>query len=277
VIETASFLVPMVTPLFLNSGPCREEVDLFLAHERKVGRDDLILPVYFHSSAKLEKDEEKARDAIATELAKRQMFDWREKANVPLQEPTARSAVLALATAVAAAIERLQTPRPRSVDEAVARAPGPAAGEADARPRGAARAADARIVNLHGQAKREPLSEKVILWVDDRPRNNEQERQARASYGLRFVLATETARAEALLREQSEPFAAVISDMRRGWDFRAGFTLLQSVRGAGLETPYFIYSSSRAPDRVREALARGAQGATNDPDELVAMVVAAVR
>ena len=45
VIDTASFLVPMVSPLFFNSQPCRQEVDLFLAHERKLKRDDLILPV----------------------------------------------------------------------------------------------------------------------------------------------------------------------------------------------------------------------------------------
>src|SRR5690606_22248027 len=57
VIGSANFLVPMVSPLFFNSEPCREEVALFLAHERQLQRDDLILPVYFLSSPKLEKDE----------------------------------------------------------------------------------------------------------------------------------------------------------------------------------------------------------------------------
>ena len=63
---------------------------MVLAHERHLKRDDLILRVYFLSSAKLEKEEERAKDPLAVELAKRQMFDWREKANLSLEEPAAR-------------------------------------------------------------------------------------------------------------------------------------------------------------------------------------------
>src|SRR5690606_34381936 len=47
VISASSFFVPMVSPLFLSSEPCRDEVNEFLEHERSLGRDDLILPVYF--------------------------------------------------------------------------------------------------------------------------------------------------------------------------------------------------------------------------------------
>ena len=76
----------MVSPLFLNSGPCRDEVTEFLDHERSLDRDDLILPVYFLLTAKLEKEEERDRDPIAKELAARQMFDWRETALLPLKD-----------------------------------------------------------------------------------------------------------------------------------------------------------------------------------------------
>ena len=57
VIQESSFLVPILSPLFFNSGPCTDEVKEFLAHERVLKRDDLILPVYLLSSAKLEKEE----------------------------------------------------------------------------------------------------------------------------------------------------------------------------------------------------------------------------
>jgi CheY-like chemotaxis protein len=262
-IDEASFLVPMVSPLFFNSRPCREEVDLFLARERRLRRDDLILPVYFLESAKLEKEEEKAKDPLAVELAKRQMFDWREKARLPLQEPAARDAILTLASAVAAAIDRLGS----SVN---APPPGSPTSRVD---RNAA--TDTVIANIHGHTKREQLSERIILWVDDCPDNNVWERRALESYGVRFVLATNTAQAQASLF--AAQFAAIISDLSRPGDRRAGYTLLRLTRAAGVETPYFIYSSSRAPRRVREAKELGAHGATNDPDELVAMVVAAIR
>ncbi|HUH08792.1 MAG TPA: hypothetical protein VML96_13410 [Egibacteraceae bacterium] len=39
----------------------------------------------------------------------------------------------------------------------------------------------------------------------------------------------------------------------------------------------FSHSSSRSAHHVSAAIESGAQGATNDPDELVAMVVAAFR
>jgi CheY-like chemotaxis protein len=115
----------------------------------------------------------------------------------------------------------------------------------------------------------------VVLWVDDLPGNNVWERRALEAYGMRFRLATSTAEAEELLR--TGDFAAIISDMSRPGDRRAGYTLLEQVRAGGTQTPYFIYTASRSASRIRDALRRGAQGLTNDPDELVAMVVAAVR
>ena len=263
VIDSASFFVPMVSPLFFSSEPCRNEISLFLAHERALHRDDLILPVYFLSSAKLEKEEERQKDELAVELSRRQMYDWRENANVPLQDPAARREMLRLATGVAAAIERLESPATKARDRAASQKSG---GDLEA---------EARVVGALGGTKREPLSERVILWVDDLPGNNVWERRALEAYGMRFLLAKSTTEAEGLLR--TGDFAAIISDMGRPGDRRAGYTLLEHVRTAGKQTPYFIYTASRSASRVQEALRQGAQGLTNDPDELVAMVVAAVR
>ncbi len=265
VIGAASFLVPMVSPLFFRSEPCRNEVELFLDRERGLKRDDLILPVYFLSTPRLDKDEEKGKDPLAVELARRQMFDWRENATVPLQEPAARKAMLALAGAVGSAIERLE------------RSHGTVPSDADVEERsiGNQAAAARAVTSAHGGAKREAPSERVILWVDDRPDNNVWERRALEAYGVRFELATDTAQALTALRDRQ--FAAIISDMGRPGDRQAGYTLLERVRAEGKDVPYVIYAGSRAPERVREAKARGALGATNDPEELVEMVVEAVR
>jgi CheY-like chemotaxis protein len=272
VLNASSFFVPMVSPLFFNSEPCREEVRIFLAHERDTDRDDLVLPIYFITSAKLEKEEERAKDDLATELANRQMYDWRENANVPLDTPAARKSIMSLAQAVGSAIDRLAEPTSGEAEIAP-----PAAGtEVPRRPGSWSDPGPDSKAALVAQSRREPLSERRILWVDDNPDYNKWERRALEPYGVRFVLARDTDAALKEIRE-SGPFAAIISDMGRRGDSRAGYTLLERIGGPGNATPYFIYSTSREPEHVREAKAKGALGATNDPDELVGMVVNAVR
>jgi CheY-like chemotaxis protein len=259
VIHSLSFFVPMLSPLFFNSKPCREETGQFLEHERVLERDDLILPIYFLTTAKLEKEEEKAKDSLATEFADRQMFDWRRQANVPLQEPAAREAILALARAIENAIKRLETerPRPEFGRETLADDPRLTAG-------------------IAAHMRREELNPCAILWVDDNPDNNIWERQALESYGVRFVLARDTAEAERQLREKGS-FAAIISDLGRVGDPQAGYTLLSRVREARIQVPYFIYTTGLAARLWPIAKLRGAQGITADPDALVEMVVAAIR
>jgi CheY-like chemotaxis protein len=259
-IHGASFFVPMLSPLFFNSKPCREEVGQFLEHERTLKRDDLILPIYFLTTAKLEKEEEKTKDPLAAEFAKRQLFDWRQQANVPLQEPAAREAILALARAVAKAIERLEVKQSQ-----------PERG-------GGMLASDPRLTaGTFAQVQREKLTPRKVLWVDDNPDNNLWERQALASYGVQFVLAEDTAKAERQWQEKG-PFTAIISDMGRVGDAQAGYTLLSRIREAAIQVPYFIYTTTSLEARLsHDAKVRGAQGLTADPDALVEMVVAAIR
>lgn len=114
---------------------------------------------------------------------------------------------------------------------------------------------------------------KTILWVDDRPENNTLERHALESLGLRFVLSTSTE--DALERVKTAAFDAIISDMGRPPDPRAGYTLLNRLRAAQHEVPFIIYAGSRAPQHVAEAKRHGALGATDSPQELFDMVLAA--
>jgi CheY-like chemotaxis protein len=113
-----------------------------------------------------------------------------------------------------------------------------------------------------------------ILWVDDRPNNNIYERQTFEALGFTFVLALSTD--EALEKLTDAKFGAIISDMGRREGPREGYRLLEAVRGFDDTTPYFIYAGSRAPEHIREAVARGAQGCTNRPNELIDIVVSAL-
>ena len=272
-IGSSSFFVPMLSPLFFSSKPCREEAGQFLEHERALSRDDLILPIYFLETAKLEKEDEKAKDTLASELANRQMFDWRTQANVPLKEPAAREAVLKLARAIEKAIHRLEAGNDIvgiAADALTATRSQPKRG-------GDTLAGDPRLTaGIATDVRREQPSLRTILWVDDNPDNNRFERRALESYGMRFVLARDTAEAQRQIRENG-PFAAIISDLGRLGDAKAGFTLLSRIREGGIEAPYFIYTAGLAATLWPIARLRGAQGLTDDPDDLVKMVVAAVR
>ena len=112
-----------------------------------------------------------------------------------------------------------------------------------------------------------------ILWVDDEPGNNVNERQAMEAFGVRFVLSGST---EDALAKAADRFDVIVSDMARGDDIRAGYTLLDALRAAGSTVPYIIYASSRRPDHVAEARRRGAFGCTNRATELFDLVLAAL-
>lgn len=113
-----------------------------------------------------------------------------------------------------------------------------------------------------------------VLWVDDRPDNNRFERQALEALGIDIDLSTSTDDALGRIRHRS--YDLIISDMGRPPDARAGYTLLDQLRGSGNQIPFVIYASSRAPEHVRESRAHGAIGCTNSPPELVGMVTTAL-
>jgi len=113
-----------------------------------------------------------------------------------------------------------------------------------------------------------------LLWVDDRPQNNAYERKAFEGVGISCILALSTNEALSLLSRTA--FSAIISDMGRVEGPREGYVLLDAVRARGIKTPFFIYAGSAAAEHKAEAIQHGAQGSTNDPQELFQLVVRAV-
>lgn len=153
-------------------------------------------------------------------------------------------AVAALGAAVARRIDSDDTETPPSIGEIAAALPSPRA--------------------------QQRIQDSYVLWVDDRPGNNNYERQALEVLGIRVDISTSTE--DALARIRWRPYDLIISDMGRPPDARAGYTLLDALRAGGDQTPYFIYASSRAPEHIAEARQHGAIGCTNSATELVETV-----
>lgn len=114
-----------------------------------------------------------------------------------------------------------------------------------------------------------------VLWVDDIPDNNVNERKTMESMGLEFTIARSTQ--EALGLFATLKFGAIISDMGRREGPREGYVLLQAIRALDQNIPFFIYAGSSSAQHQREAAQKGAQGSTNVPDTLVEWVTRALR
>jgi len=96
-LDAATFLLVFLTPNFFGSQECAREVKRFLIRERRLGRQDLILPIYYISTPQLDSPESYATDRMARTLAARQYFDWREYRFEPFSAPETRRAMAKLA------------------------------------------------------------------------------------------------------------------------------------------------------------------------------------
>ena len=124
---------------------------------------------------------------------------------------------------------------------------------------------------IHGPAFKEENSKGEILWVDDRPENNVYERKTLEHYGLEFTLALSTQ--QALSNLHNHKFSLIISDMGRKEGPQEGYVLLKEVRKIDKTVPFIIYAGSRKAEHIKKVIDSGGQGCTNDPAELVELVI----
>ncbi|MFF3327772.1 right-handed parallel beta-helix repeat-containing protein [Streptomyces sp. NPDC002889] len=97
-LDAVTLLLVIVTPSLFRSPACRSEVTRFLERERDLGRQDLILPVYYISAQELDDPELRETDEMARVLASRQHADWRELRFEPFTSPVVRKATAQLAS-----------------------------------------------------------------------------------------------------------------------------------------------------------------------------------
>ena len=124
---------------------------------------------------------------------------------------------------------------------------------------------------IRGAEFKKNSGKKEILWVDDRPENNVYERNMLEQYGLVFTLALSTQQALHCLKYSE--FALIISDMGRKEGKHEGYVLLDAIRKSNNKIPFIIYAGSRKQEHINETLERGGQGCTNNPVELIDLVI----
>jgi CheY-like chemotaxis protein len=112
-----------------------------------------------------------------------------------------------------------------------------------------------------------------ILWVDDEPANNVLEVQALEALGARIVRVTSTDAALVELLRSDPKFALVISDMTRGGDSQAAYTLQIQKQQQGDATPVVVYSRLAAAQDPAAATQNEILFMTDNPAELIRVVV----
>jgi CheY-like chemotaxis protein len=114
-----------------------------------------------------------------------------------------------------------------------------------------------------------------VLWVDDNPQNNAFQIARLKSKSIDVVEARSTSEAMQLLGGNPS-FSVVISDMGRREDGRfqpkAGLSLAEQMRNAGLTTPVFFYTSDAQAKWLTHDLPAGVTGVTSSPVELYEML-----
>ncbi|MCK1675240.1 SAV_2336 N-terminal domain-related protein [Bradyrhizobium sp. 150] len=118
-----------------------------------------------------------------------------------------------------------------------------------------------------------PLLGAQILWVDDRPENNERVARRFATLGAEIKLARSTESAIELLKQRR--FTIIISDMARREGDREGFSLLAQMQKISIKTPVIMFAARFARSRAnRAAVVRaGAYFCTNKSDDLEQHVI----
>lgn len=117
-IDTTKFLLVILTPSYLRSPRCRDELRRFLQREEELGRDDLVLTVYYASIP------EDAGDDLASVLLDRQYVDWRGLRFHTFDDVPVRRAVATLASSIASALARTASPARRPIRETLVEEPG---------------------------------------------------------------------------------------------------------------------------------------------------------
>jgi F-box protein 11 len=116
-LDEVTFLIPIITPRFFGSSACRDELQRFLEREKKLGRNDLVLPVYFVDCPLLNDEGKRARDELAQAIADHQYADWRDLRFEPFTSPQVGKTLEKLAVQIRDALERVQASEKREAPE----------------------------------------------------------------------------------------------------------------------------------------------------------------
>lgn len=113
-----------------------------------------------------------------------------------------------------------------------------------------------------------------ILWVDDHPINNQEERLAFADYGV--FCDSYTNNGEALEAFDSGSYELVLSDIGRDSEAESGWNLLAEIRKRDSQIPFGFYTIGIDAALGRQASAAGATAIVEKPSDLFVFVVSSL-
>lgn len=114
-LDNTILLIPIVTPGFFKSSYCCKELKRFRERERKLKRDDLILPIYFVNSDLLEDKFLHTNNDIAQIIAAHQYVDWRALRRKIIESEEVHEAIEALAAQIFDRINNVRTDLKESI------------------------------------------------------------------------------------------------------------------------------------------------------------------
>jgi parallel beta-helix repeat protein len=125
-LRDATFLIAIVTPRFFASQQCGDELRRFIERERELGRNDLILPVYYIDHTPLNLPDSQEGDDLLAAILRPQLVDWRDLRYESRTSPTVGRRLARMAREVRDALARpVQAPAAEvpSAGDAVASLP----------------------------------------------------------------------------------------------------------------------------------------------------------
>ena len=103
--DDAVFLIPIITPSYFASEPCRQELKQFVDRENAASFKELILPIYYIDTPQLEDEYKRETDLLAQTVAHHNHVDIRKLRHRDITSYDARQEIKKLATAL---FERLK-------------------------------------------------------------------------------------------------------------------------------------------------------------------------
>jgi len=130
---------------------------------------------------------------------------------------------------------------------------------------------DKQLVINRSLQHKEILSGAQILWVDDHPENNLNERRMFEQLNVELDIAKSTEEAIKMLKHAK--YDLILSDMNRDDEPSAGLDFLKKFRTADEKTPVIFYIGVFDPEK---GVPPKSFGITNRPDELLHLVLDAL-
>jgi cobaltochelatase CobT len=102
-----TFLIPIITPSYFHSSHCRNEFEKFQVREKQLGKNTLILPIYYLHADQMHEDPSE-QDSVAAVLSQRNCADWRHLRFKVFDSPEIDEHVASMARTIKSSMRDIQ-------------------------------------------------------------------------------------------------------------------------------------------------------------------------